>query len=94
MFVCLTFITYYFSKHPLHNQPSITNPQYFGQPGMHMTIGDHRDHDIYEEYATIDDTGVGLSDTIIPIMLNLHRVILKSKITKILNSEENSKRSP
>ncbi|XP_071137169.1 uncharacterized protein [Mytilus edulis] len=45
------------SKHPLHNQPSITNPQYFGQPGMHMTIGDHRDHDIYEEYATIDDTG-------------------------------------
>ncbi|XP_052089238.1 uncharacterized protein LOC127725976 isoform X1 [Mytilus californianus] len=45
------------SKHPLHNQPSIANPQYFGQPGMHMTIGDHHDRDIYEEYATIDDTG-------------------------------------
>lgn len=34
------------SKHPLHNQPSITNPQYFGS---------RTDGPIYEDYSTIDD---------------------------------------
>ena len=39
-------IFFIFSKHPLHNQPSITNPQYFGS---------RTDGPIYEDYSTIDD---------------------------------------
>ena len=42
-------IFFIFSKHPVHNQSSITNPQYFdSQTGC----------PIYEEYSTIDDVFV------------------------------------
>ena len=45
-------IFFIFSKDPLDNQPSITNPQYFGS---------QTDCPIYEQYSTIDDVLVSNS---------------------------------